>query len=683
MRKREFKITSIFVALMALLNYNLVAQETKKDTTNLLNEVVITGSKAPTQAGNVTQKIDVVNTKEIQNIISGNRNVAEAIQYLPGASVTVLSRNDANWGSYGGIGPKYSTYMINGLPIDAFIDPMGLSLDAFDRIEVQRGPASVLYSNYLSQDFNGNQSPLTGTVNLIMREKVDSAKTKIGLGYGTYNTLNGSIYHQNHFGRLHLVTGLNYEKSDYTNYGSPGSWLNMIKNPAYSKGKGFLGANYFLGKEEKHKITLFVNEMIHNGDAGRPNRGFDNAYSTFNLGYGFKISDKLNLNAKVGYRYYNRTWQDDNYGNSTLTLDEQLKLAADNGVKQTIIPADLSLSFKHLKNSLLTVGTDYQQASYQTWNTPVSMAKTIGNDAIASQNGVYVQEEFRLSNLILRGGLRYNMIKYDITKLGGEAPANKSQSWNCLLWNTGLKYNTKFGLSIYANAGISFMSPGLKSIGGTIIAGDTIHSGQIPNSSLKPESGMGIDAGFDYVYNSIFVFSMRAFQNSVDDAIIDNVVRQSPSQTQSINAGKTNSKGIETSLKYRINDKIEVFANYTILDSKITNKLDTTQNGSQIPFVPENVSNIGYTLYLPCKIKVAQYIHTAGKIYDSSNKYARQEFNSHETINMSITKSISLSKKNSVDIYLNLYNITNNKYLMPWQFQDPGFSFMCGARINL
>jgi len=680
--ERELKMKMIVFALMTCTFTYLFAQKEKKDTTKLLNEVVITSSKMPTSAGNVTQKIDLIHANEIKNLISGNRNVAEAIQYLPGASVTVLSRNDANWGSYGGIGPKYSTYMLNGLPIDAFVDPMGLSLDAFERIEVQRGPASVLYSNYLSQDFAGNQSPLAGTINLIMREKIDTARTTIGLGFGTYNTLNGGIYHQNHFGRLHLVTGLNYEKSDYTNYGSKGSWLNMIDHPEYTKGKFFLGLNYFIDKEEKHKINLFVNEAMHNGDAGRPNRGFDHAYSTINFGYGFKISDNFNINAKVGYRLYDRTWQDDNYGNSSLPLEEQLKLAADNGVNQTIIPADLSFSLRHFKKSLLTVGTDYQQAKYQTWGKAVGAEKRIGNDATASQNGFYAQEELRLSGLTIRGGLRYNMINYEIDSLGGAAPANKSQSWSSILWNAGLKYNTNFGISLYANIGNSFMSPGLKSIGGTILSSDTIHSGQIPNPDLKPENGTGIDAGIDYYHISGLSFGIRAFQNTIDDAIVENVVRQNPSQTQSVNAGKTITKGIETSIRYKITPKTEVFANYTILDSKIENTVDTTQDGAQIPFVPENVSNFGFTIYLPFKIMLAQYIHVAGKIYDSSNKYGRQEFNSHETVNMSITKTIMLGKKMNTDIYLNLYNITNNKYLMPWQFQDPGFSAMGGLRFN-
>ena len=673
-----------FAILATLFMPAFCFSQITKDTT-YLNEVVVTASKTLQNKGNVTQKIDVISFRELKSIISGNRNVAEAIQYLPGNAVSVLSRNDANWGTYGGVGPKYSTYMLQGLPIDAFVDPMGIELNAVDRIEVQRGPASVLYSNYLSQDFAGNQCPLSGTVNLVLKEKIDSARTFIGLNGGTYNTINGSIYHQNRFGRLHLITGLSYEKSDYTDYGSQGSWLNMIDHPEYNKGKLFLGLNYFLDKEEKHKLSLFANGTLHSGDAGRPNRGYDHQYKLVNFAYTYKINDNAALNAKVGYRNYDRSWQEDNYSNTSLTLDDRLKLASDNGVVQTIIPADLSFSWKHLKNSTLTAGVDFQTAKYETWGKAVNMDKTTGNDASANQTGIYAQEEFRIADLIIRGGARYNIISYNITQLGGSEPGNKSQSWNCFLWNAGLKYNTKFGLSPFVNVGTSFMTPGLKSIGGTIALSDKDvpgKNGQLPNPDLNPESGLGIDAGFDMRIKESGMFTARIFQTTVNDAIIDNVVSQNPSQTQSINAGKTTSKGFEISLKYKVTEQIEVFANYTALDTKITNKIDTTQDGAQIPFVPANVTNLGFTLNLPYNIKVVQYIHVSGKMYDSSNKYGRSEFNSHETVNMNISKDIQLGKKQTLSCFLNLYNITNNTYLMPWQFQDPGFSFMGGVKVE-
>ena len=86
----------------------------------------MTASKLPKTKGNVTQKVDTITQKALDEIALKDRNIAEALQYEPGIFVNALSRNDANWGSYGGLGPKHNSYLLDGLPIDSFVDPMAL-----------------------------------------------------------------------------------------------------------------------------------------------------------------------------------------------------------------------------------------------------------------------------------------------------------------------------------------------------------------------------------------------------------------------------------------------------------------------------------------------------------------------------------------------------------------------------
>ena len=257
--------------------------------------MVITPSKSAQSVNDVTQKVDIISAKDIESIVLDKRNICEAIAKLPGVSVSVLSRNDANWGTYGGIGPKYSTYMLQGLPVDAFVDPMSLDLNAIDRIEVQRGPASVIYPNYLSQDFAGSQSPLAGTVNLILKDKVEQQFSSFQTSFGSYNTLNSQFYHQDRIDRVNYFFGSTYEMSDYTNYGTEGSWLNMKKNPEYRKAKIYAGLTIFIDKREKQKLTLYGQETYHNGDAGRVYKGYDNQYGTMNVGYDIDLNDRINL----------------------------------------------------------------------------------------------------------------------------------------------------------------------------------------------------------------------------------------------------------------------------------------------------------------------------------------------------------------------------------------------------
>jgi iron complex outermembrane recepter protein len=666
----------LFTGLFALVLVPAFSQESLKDTLKL-DDVVVTGSKTPQSAGNVTQKIDIIGSKEISNMVSGNRNIAEALMYTPGSSVSALSRNDANWGTYGGIGPKYSTYMLQGLPIDAFVDPMALDLKAIDRIEVQRGPASVLYPNYLSQDFAGNQSPLAGTVNLILKDKIENPFTSVSAAYGSYNTINGNAFHENQFGKLHIMGSFGIEKSDYTNYGSTGSWLNMIDNPEYNKLKFFVGGTYMINEAANQKIEFFANQTLHSGDAGRPNRKFDHSYTLVHAGYSGDITSNIGLGLKIGYRNYNRSGEEDNYS----TSNPDITLRETDGVKQSIIPADFFITYKPVEFSKLTVGTDYQTATYETTSELVNASETIGNDAKASQLGIYAQEELTIDKAIIRGGLRYVMIDNDIKKLGGAAPIDKSRSWNVLLWNAGLKYKATDNLTPFVNIGTSFMSPGLKSVGGTIAAADTVTSGQIPNPDLKPEKGTGVDYGFDLNIAKNSIFTARLFYYSITNAIVENAVRATPSQSKSVNAGRTIAKGFEVEFKQKVTNSLQWFANYTHFETEIVNKYDSDQNGSNISFVPDNVANFGLTTFLPWKITLSPYVHLAGKIYDSTSKSGRNQFGSYELVNMNISKSITFFRTN-FDIFANLYNITDNRFEMPWQFQDPGFSMMAGVRAN-
>ena len=80
-----------------------------------MQEFVVTESKLPQNQENVTQRIEVINQQQIDRTPLGMGNLSELFRYQPGTFVSVLSRNDANWGSYGGLGPKYSGYLLDGI----------------------------------------------------------------------------------------------------------------------------------------------------------------------------------------------------------------------------------------------------------------------------------------------------------------------------------------------------------------------------------------------------------------------------------------------------------------------------------------------------------------------------------------------------------------------------------------
>lgn len=645
-----------------------------------LMQVVITPSKFPQLAGNVTQKIDVIKSAQFEAAIAGNRNICEVISKLPGASVVTLSRNDANWGTYGGIGPKYSTYMLNGLVIDAFVDPMSLDLNAIEQIEVQRGPASVFYPNYLSQDFAGSQSPLAGTVNLILKERISEPKTFLRNSFGSYNTLNSQIYHQNNHGILHYLAGVSYEQSDYTNYGSSGSWLNMRKNPLYKKIKGFASVTLLPEENENQKFNVFVHATKHDGDRGRVYLGFDNDYTTLNAEYELKLKENLLFQTHIGARSYLRAWQESTFG----TIDTLKSL---NGVDQFILPLDLSIAYMHNNNSVLAFGADYQTAEYSTWTDPLTGFRLFGNKATARQLGIYTQEEWHPpGDIIVRAGVRYSRIGTTVETLNGQLPLQTDNSWERFLWSFGVKYNLTPANEIYFNAGTNFSPPSFKAIGGTIPLGTQGvpgYDGQLPSPGLIAENGTSFDLGITFGSLENIDVNLRAFYTIINNAILDNVISRIPSQTQSMNTGSSSAAGAEFEISQMLSRSFSWFANCTFISSETKNQFDPDQDGSGIPFSIASVYNAGLYYSSPELFTVNLYLNYNSGFYDSNSKSNRIFYKPGLLLNMMISRQLYNSRTNSLEGFIELYNLTNNKFNLPWEFKNTGFSVMAGIKAVL
>lgn len=659
----------IVFTILRVANSQEIGQDFK------FKELTVTESKVQQLPQEQTHKIDVVDQKEMQTINLTNRNLAELIKYMPGNFVNPLSRNDANWGSYGGLGPKYNSWLLDGLPIDSFVDPMNLDYTYLSRVEVHRGPASVLYPNYMTMDFAGNQTPLAGITNLITKDKIEKPFTNISLGYGTWNSLNAKLYHEGSSGAFNYLLGLNYEQSDYTNYGTNPSWLNMIDNPDYKKMKGFFKTTYFFGPETK--LSLFAHHSIHNGDTGRPFRGYDHQYDVINLTFASPLMSDLTMNLKTGYRYYDRSWQEDNYPNN-------LSLKSNDGVKQNIFPMDISVSYRHLSKSILTLGVDAQFSTYETYSNAGGI-KTIGNDVNAKSFGVYAQEKLILDRWVLRAGLRYGYTRHDYHWLGGVAPGLSNKSWDHLVWSVGARYNITDRFGIFANAGSSYLVPSAKSVGGTLkdtdrgVAGK---NGQLPNSNLKPETGYSFDIGTDLWASTNLYLNLRGFYHITQDTIVENVVSVNPSQSQSVNAGKAHTRGAEFELQHIVSANFKWFTNLTVSDTEVKNPLDKNNDGTTIPFAPKFVTNFGCTADLPYGFTVSPYLQYVGKYYDSTDKTNRRDFGDYAVVNANIQKQLFKTNKYYSNVILELNNIFNRRYEMPWQFQDPGFNAMLRWEMN-
>lgn len=641
-----------------------------------LSKLVITDTKIGQGQETVTQKLELFYPKDFDRQTTYQGNIAELLTYTSGQFVNPLSRNDANWGSFGGLGPKYNGYLLDGLPMDSFADAMSLDPWAFAQVEVHKGPASVMYSNYLTMDFAGNETPLAGTTNFILKDLIDAPATRIKVGGGSYNTFGGRVYHQDRKNNLNYFFGAAMDQSDYTDYGTSDSWLHIIEDPEYHKNRLYGKLTYLFNRND-HKVSVFTNHTRHTGDTGRPNRDFTHRYDTVNAAYFNQITDALNLQLKAGFRNYSRRWGEDNY-------PTDLRLREHDGVRQRIFPLDLTVNLSHAGSSVLTAGADSQFATYLSYAEAEGVRRT-GNDMFAYSVGFFLQEKLVLDPWVFRFGGRFNHTGHAYDRFAGVTPTKESNSWETPLWSAGIRYNVASWIALFGNAGSSFVAPSAKQLGGTLSAssaGVAGSNGQLPSLNLTPENGIGSDLGLDLRPGDKLLIGIRGFYNQVDDAIIENVISATPSQTKSMNVGKARTVGFDLNIEHRLAEYMRWFANFTYTTTKVDNRLDHDQHGSRIPFVPDFVANAGVTGRLPLDIYVSPYLHLVGSYYDSTSKSSRRKLGPYPVLNLRAQKAFVYKDAFALHAAIDLNNLLNNRYEMPWQFQDPGFNALGSLELT-
>jgi Outer membrane cobalamin receptor protein len=175
------------IALVALATTPamLVAQQRGGDTTTVLAPVVVTATRLPVAQNTATVSATVITGTQLreQHITT----LQDALQLVPGVFA-------ARSGSYGaqtslfvrGGQSDYVQVLVDGAPVNdpgGFIDLANIGVDNVDRIEVVRGPASVLYG----------ANAVTGVVQIFTRDGRGPARLTLGVSGGSYGARNGDL----------------------------------------------------------------------------------------------------------------------------------------------------------------------------------------------------------------------------------------------------------------------------------------------------------------------------------------------------------------------------------------------------------------------------------------------------------------------------------------------------------
>ncbi len=201
--------------MFATIGYaDAMAEMNSKDT---LNEVVVTGTRNAADVRHLPMTVSVVNRDRLT--IGQQMNILPTVmQQVPGMFVTsrgVMGYGVSTGGS-GGIsvrglsgGAGQAMVLIDGHPQyqGLFGHPISDSYQTLmaERVEIVRGPASVLYGT----------NAMGGVMNIIThKSKTDGIHTDVSLGAGSYGTVQAEATNQIRKGGFYSTIAAQYSRTD-------------------------------------------------------------------------------------------------------------------------------------------------------------------------------------------------------------------------------------------------------------------------------------------------------------------------------------------------------------------------------------------------------------------------------------------------------------------------------------
>lgn len=213
-------IRRLFIVCCVILPFAVSMRAEEADSLSVnrsLEELVVTGTRNETDVRHLSQTVSVIDRKEIEQGLQPSL-LPVLTEQVPGLFVT--SRGVMGYGvsdgAAGGIslrglsgGSAQLMVLIDGHPQYAgiFGHPISDSYQSLlaDRVEVLRGPASVLYGS----------NAMGGVINIVTRKmREDGVKTDLRAGYGSYNTLETELTNRVRKGRFSSVVSGSYNRTD-------------------------------------------------------------------------------------------------------------------------------------------------------------------------------------------------------------------------------------------------------------------------------------------------------------------------------------------------------------------------------------------------------------------------------------------------------------------------------------
>ncbi len=501
--------------------------------TQTIEGIVVTGTRNRTDPRHLPMTVSVVGRERIER--SREASLLPLLtEQVPGLFST--ARGVMGYGVSGGAAGQMSLRGIGGAPqagvpttgllvlIDGHPQYMGLMghpiADACqsmmaERVEVLRGPASVLYGS----------NAMGGVVNIVTRrQREEGVRTDLNAGYGSYNTLQTDLTNRVKAGRFTSVVSGSYNRTD-----------------GHRPGMGFeqYGGYAKLGYALSDAWNLAADVNVTHFNASNPGEVsapiLDNDQRITRGMTSFALENEYEATSGALSFFYNwgRHRIDDGYSPGEQPLDYRFNS------RDRILGVSWYQSIRLFRGNRLTVGVDYFHFGGESWNEFAAGGRESQTDKVQDEVAGYADFRQHIGRLLtLDAGLRIDRHSH----VGVE--------W---VPQAGLSFHLPANAEIKLSAAKGFRYPTIREM----------YMFPPRNPDLKPERIWSYELAFSHsTAGGRLSYGINLFYIDGENLILRVPVDGRP---MNINTGRIENAGVEAQIAWRISAAWSADANYSYL----------------------------------------------------------------------------------------------------------------------